>query len=406
MIAVREEKSLLAFDAAFPGRDQFLCAEEMSGTFSKILKTNVESCEIVRIKYRPQTSLRAAFRVKSKGKESIFTARIFPDDRAKEIYETSENKKAIFHDERLKTVFWKFPFDRKIKRLEAIFKSKHNSRLVAYAPEKCATFCYSNAKNEPFAYAKIFADADEGERIFSVYKNLPRTENSLFPNAVYYSPEQRTLVVEAVRGVCFADLQNEEPEKSFRLFGAAVAHLHKIRPLENLKEFSRHQPHKIAETLENTDRVLPDHFEQAKNLAERLNQTFNFEAEEKITLHGDVHPKNALLSDGENLTLIDLDQMSVGNAASDIGSFLAGLFYKEITGEISAVERKNRTENFLKGYQKMRDLPDKRTLNWHTATAFFTERCSRSINRFRVEGLKNFGALLSCAEEVLAGKTF
>lgn len=403
MIAVREDKSLLAFDAAFPRRDLVLHAEAMRGNFSEMLKTRVERCEIVRVKYRPQTSLRVLYRVETAAENSLFTARVFTGTHsAAEVYASGE---AAFYSENLKTVFWKFPFDRKIKQLVKIAERSDGCELVAYAPEKCATFRYSNVVNEPFAYAKIFADAAEAERIFSVYKNLPKTEAELFPNAVCYSPKNQTLLVEAVKGARLADSDEKDLPDAFQIFGAAVARFHKLEPAENLTKFSRHQPKKISETLEIIKQILPAHFRQAENLARNLSAKLAFENEAKVTLHGDVHAKNAIMRGDGKLVLIDLDQTSVGSAASDIGSFLGGLFYKEITGEISADTRKILAENFLAGYEKIRELPSEKSLNRHTATAIFTERCGRAISRVRVEGLQNFAAILAAGEKILEGGT-
>jgi thiamine kinase-like enzyme len=405
MIAVRKDKSLLAFDAVFPQRDSVLCSNTMRENFSKLLKKRIDSCEIVRVKYRPQTSLRVLYNVKIADENSLFTARVFAENRSREVFQNTGNKAAILHSEKLKTVFWKFPFDRQIKNLSSICENNSRHELVAYAPEKCATFRYLNDENEPFAYAKIFADPNEGERIFSVYKQLAKGADELFPNAVCYSNKDRMLLVEAISGARLADVENKNPSNSFQLFGAAVARFHNLKSPEDLKEFTRHKPEKITETLEIIKFALPAHFAQAANLARKLTRNFEFEPAEKVTLHGDVHSKNAIIQAGAKLTLIDLDQASFGNAASDIGSFLGGLFYKEITGEISAADRKNRTEKFLGGYGKARSLPSAKSVQWHTAAAIFTERGGRTINRFRAEGLKNFGAILVCGRQILEGET-
>lgn len=402
--AVSENKSLLAFDAVFPRRDEVLCGDAMRENFARLLKSPVERCEIARVKYRPQKSLRVLFRVKTGDETSLLTARMFSGTRGGEVSEISKAGQQVFHDEKLKTVFWKFPFDRKISELEKIVgETNCRKEIVAYAPEKCATFRYFNRQNEPFAYAKIFADGAEAERIYSIYKDLPRAIEDLFPRAACFSPKNKTLLVEAVKGARLADLEAKNLSSAFYLFGAALARFHELKPSENLKEFSRHKPDKIFATLEIIKLALPGNFTKAEKLARNLTRNNEFNGEETVTLHGDVHAKNAILQPDGKLVLIDLDQVSIGNAASDIGSFLAGLFYKETTGEILAETRKTNIENFLAGYETVRALPNRKSLNWHTAAAIFTERCGRAISRFRKEGLENFARLLDLSDEILQG---
>lgn len=401
--AVAENKSLLAFDAVFPQRDEILNTDAMQGNFEKILKKQIESCEIMRVKYRPEISLRAIYKLDFGSESSIFSARIFSAENFGDALEKTKNQTNIFHDENLKTVFWKFPSDRKIKNLEKIVAEGKNE-LVAYAPEKCATFRYFNAKNEIFAYAKIFADESEGKRTFSIYQNLQSQNAELFPKAICYSAKKQTLFVEAVEGVRVADLDEKDLPSAFELFGESIARFHNLEPTGKLENFTRHDQEKIASTLEIVKKSRPENFEQIKDLAQKLAENFDCENAPKVTLHGDVHAKNAILQANGKLKLIDLDQASVGCAASDIGSFLSGLFYKECIGEISGKKRRILAENFLAGYEKIRALPDEKSLKIYTAKAILTERCGRAINRFRVEGLKNFAAILAVSEKIINGE--
>src|SRR4029078_8477172 len=76
----------------------------------------------------------------------------------------------------------------------------------------------------------------------------------------------------------------------------------------------------------------------------------------QVALHGDCHPRNALLA-GDSIALIDLDQAGAGVAAADVGSLIARLIADGDTGTMRSA--------FLSGYQAVRPLPPAGSLRWH-----------------------------------------
>ncbi len=140
---------------------------------------------------------------------------------------------------------------------------------------------------------------------------------------------------------------------------------------------------------------------QAGKLCERL-AAFSHRKESAVSLQGDVHAKNAIWHEGD-LTLIDLDQVSIGEPGFDIGSFLAGLHYRECVGRLTVRLRKEISERFLAGYEDVRPLPPERSLRRHTAAALLAERGLRAISRVRVEGLENLSGILARSENILRG---
>ncbi|MEZ5425070.1 MAG: aminoglycoside phosphotransferase family protein [Pyrinomonadaceae bacterium] len=409
-----ETEGFFAFDPAFPRRDDGLSVEAMGRSFGSALRTGIESCQLIRVKYRPETSLRALYRVETGDESHLLTARFFSGEGSARIYEELKTRTGVFHDQDLGAIFWKFPADRKIIHLNKIsvgprkdLKGSGNlsagGELVAYAPEKCATFRISNRAGEAITYAKIFADKKDSERIFSIYRDLPAGKGELFPQAVCYSPACQTLLIEAVRGKRLADLEEARLSGAFRKFGALIANFHQQKRPAGLPEFFRHKPEKISRTLKMIGKTMPSHFSRAEKLARKLNRLPEIKGQEDVVLHGDVHPKNAICREDGRLILIDLDQVGFGPPAADIGSFLAGLFYKELIGDITLERRKDLFGGFLAGYETVRPLPVEKAICRHTAAAIFTERCGRAINRYRVEGLQKFASLLDLGERVLEG---
>src|SRR5690349_3668638 len=152
--------SLMA-DRALPQRDLLLDPEFMTGLFSRELGVNgpivVDGCEHLRTTYRAGESLRVAYRVSALGQSCIVAGRVFPQGGSRKCFEREEPKVAdcgplrpVFHHAETESIFWTFPNDRKIAKLHRLVDIPQElaelftpqwtkSRVVAYAPEKCAT---------------------------------------------------------------------------------------------------------------------------------------------------------------------------------------------------------------------------------------------------------------------------
>jgi Ser/Thr protein kinase RdoA (MazF antagonist) len=183
--------------------------------------------------------------------------------------------------------------------------------------------------------------------------------------------------------------------------GAALAALHKLPPPDSLPLFKRLE----ADRLERAARVIevarPDLSMLVRRLAGRLCSRPGDAGDlrQPVCLHGDVHPKNALLR-GDSLTLIDLDLSGAGTAAADLGSLLAALSYKRLVGLLSPDAGRELADAFLAGYAAMRALPSDTSLRWHTAAALLAERALRAISRIRPEGLQHLEEILVEAERL------
>lgn len=421
MIATAIAKPLLASDASLPHRDTLL-NEDLMGTLllERVLglkPASANRCRIQRVKYRFGKSIRVLFDVRFGNETVKVAARTFDAARSSEM-QAAKKAKVIgtakspcdFFDPELNTAFWVFPNDRKLSNLGVLTDIPNNlarvparvwkrSRLAAYAPEKCATAQCLDDSGETIAYAKVFA-GDEGRRIYDLYKNLNSEEISL-PQALAYSEVQRTLLLQAIPGERLADLNSDDSGDVYRKFGVAVASLHRTRPSAELRPFERLSSVELPFAYQTIARAIPKDALQAARILEGLT-AFSYQPGPDVCLHGDLHAKNAIWNDGE-LTLIDLDQVSVGEAAMDIGSFLSGLHYKECTGQLTAKSRLRISKEFCNGYASIRPLPPERGLRRHTAAALFVERALRAVTRYRVEGLENMGRILTAAESILSG---
>lgn len=390
-MCVAAKKNLLEFDAELPNRDELLDANLMKNRLSEILGFEAKNCEIVRAKYKVNSSLRVLYSFEADSLRKYVSARIYAGSQAR-------------------TDYFVFPNDRKIRNLNILNSPPKwlsgcwkYSNVVAYAPEKCVTVECLDEAEKVFAYAKIYTEREftTGEKVFQFLTE--QSAKSLFPKVVGFDEKSKILMLKNVGGNRLANLDKSQSKKAFSSLGKAIGELHEVKTKADLPNFSRLLPDRIKKAVKTISEARPDCQKQTENLIEKLLENYDFANEEKVVLHGDVHPKNGILSEDGTLTLIDFDQLSYGNPAAEIGSFLAGLHYREIIGLDTEKERCQLSETFLQGYAEIRNLPSKESLNWHTATALLTERALRSISRIRLEGLRNFSQILAVSEQVLAG---
>lgn len=416
----------MAPDPRLPQRDllldEALVARRLSASLGLAGRLDVSACERVRTKYRVGESLRVLHRVRVAGHDYTVAARAFAAGESRRAYERAARSavecaplRAVLHDAELDAVFWTFPNDRRLSglgllrdvppELARLFAPEWTrSRLVAYAPEKCATAQCLDEHSRVVAYAKVYA-GDEGRQVYETYRALGRQLEDesaalMLPRAFAYDDARRTLLLEPVEGSRIADLAPEERPRGYFQLGAALAALHSLRVPEAMPEFKRLSVGRVRQAALVIGTARPDVRREASKLAEELTRLYETPAEPRVCLHGDVHPKNAVTRDGL-FTLIDLDQCAAGHPAADVGSLLASLTYDDVADDAASPSAHALGESFLSGYASARALPTPASIRWHTAAALLAERSLRAVNRVRPEGLARLRELLGAASEVL-----
>jgi aminoglycoside phosphotransferase len=420
----------LARDPVLPQRDLLLDEREVANRLSDLLSAGgpitIGHCKKQRIKYRIGESLRVLYHIDVDGRNHVVAARTSATNNCESNSERrvinsllESGLRSAVHDSELQIDFWLYPNDRKINGLEAFHRIPPSlskigaadwisSELVAYSPEKCATARCLDGNGAVIGYAKIYA-GDEGQRIFQTYSALSANlaGNTCVPRiarALAYSKAHRLLLLEAVPGKRVADLKGADLLCGFHSLGSMLALLHHCSPPEDVPRFKRLDVENLQKAAKLISQARPDVTELAFRLSFELCSQLPLD-DDVVCLHGDVHPKNGIVRNGE-VTLIDLDQAAVGLPAADIGSLLAACRYCWCVGAISKSDEDAMVESFLGGYQSVRRLPDAESLRWHVAAALLGERALRSVNRIRPEGLLHLQALLSNAGEILHSKAY
>lgn len=393
----------LAYDPALPQRDSLLDPAETGVRLGRLFGIEIAGCELLRVKYRVGESLRAMFRIEAAERSWLVAARVFTDGSSTVAYEQAAPTAVatpplpgVALDATLDTVFWTFPNDRKLAALphvvagdgvlaELLGPGTIETTLAAYAPEKAATLRCTDRDGSAIAYAKLYAD-ESGARSLLVHKSLtasldPTDRRLRLPRVLAYAAQQRLLLVEPIGGQRADAVSSSEQATVFRRLGAGLARLHGLPAPDGLR-FARLDLHRVHTAAELVARARPDLAVRVGRLADKLAAATPEPAREAC-LHGDVHLKNALLNKGR-IAFIDLDQVSRGPAAAELGSLLALLRCARVTSTLSPSLERAGVESLLAGYEEVAELPSPDDLRWYAAAALLAERCLRAVNRVRL----------------------
>jgi hypothetical protein len=400
----------LAADPLLPLRDQLLEKETVCLRLTSLFGVHtVGPCEIRRVKYRIGEGLKVLYEVNVHGTKEFVFARMPARHRLDQanLPKRSLQPGDSTFDPGLSTFFHRFPNDRKITDLRAFCRPASpiarslvepwaRSEVVAYAPEKSVTTrCYDGG-DRIVGYAKMYSEHD-ATTLSQTYRHFAGAAPVV--KLLHHLPQYRMLFLAAATGVQLSTLSGREQTKGLESLGEGLGQFHRTESPVTLKRFTRHDLDRLFECARVVALARPDVSVDVTRLATDLYNTKR-NSQSLVSLHGDVHPKNALMA-ADSVTLIDLDQSSFGPAASDLGSFLAWLKYQQIIGLITAARASVLRDSFLQGYSRITRLPDDPSLRWHTAAALLSERVLRSVNRIRTDGLFHLSQLINCALEVL-----
>jgi aminoglycoside phosphotransferase (APT) family kinase protein len=393
----------LAPDPALPARDLLLDEAAAGGHLGRLLGRDPGGCTLVRVKYRIGESLRATYRL---GGGELHTVRAFRPGESAAAYRKAAGA-GVRHDPELDAVWWRFPADRRLRGLAEVLSPAADlaalapgwagSELVEYSPERAATFRAVDAAGAAVGYAKAYAPgtvdvverADRYARVAAVLA----AGGIASPLPLGRSADRTVLVLQPMLGVEWGQLAGPALAAAMGRLGAAIATLHAAgRPVAaGLPRFGRLAVRRVVHSAHLVAAARPDVSAAAARLADRL-AGGPPAGGPTVPLHGDCHPKNALLA-GDSIALIDLDQAGAGPAAADLGSLIGRLHADGDTGPLRTA--------FLAGYQAVRALPPEGSLRWHTAAALVAERAVRAVNRVHLPTLDRLPDLLGAAEDVL-----
>jgi hypothetical protein len=187
--------------------------------------------------------------------------------------------------------------------------------------------------------------------------------------------------------------------------GVAIARLHQTsiggRKGPDASTSSTRRTHAIA----HLSRAFPPLSARLARIANRLNAQAP-ETGILATLHGDLHLGNLFLQPTGEIGLIDFDTLSVGDPRLDLASLTGYLLYRALVTGRPLTEAFPLISLLLQGY--CREAVDPGILGnpdpfrWYLAEALLSERMTRILTRYKLEGFPLLDALVELIEDCLA----
>lgn len=443
-------------DAALPQLVDVLNRSKMKRLFQDEFfsegRLRIEDCSIERVKYKPGKNCLVCYRLEIRNRmtQQVFTqrfsTRVFEKGGAISRFEKAQLQtgvmpvlgRGVIHIPSLDMVIWVFPNDRKLLGLPKITDSIYlkekllpkligtalgpgwiiselSNAVVHYVPEHTCTVrvslrlenSESNRTKAMTLYGKTYYN-EEGREAHRMMAQLwdaeiRRTEQFRMAEPLGYDPETKSLWQIGLPGCTLLDQEMTDPRFSALLEGAAasVSALHRsglsCSRSVDLKDW--------VVKLEEMRRVLPTAWPSCREmlapLVDRLVlQSKQLKTHPAVTLHGDLHFKNFLVDD-EKVSLIDLDNLCHGAPLQDIGSFLAGLFYRGILTQ-APIERIEKIGGlFVRHYEKRVPWSVSRSeLGWHMAAALINERAFRCLTRLKPGRREILDRLIRLADRI------
>ena len=132
--------------------------------------------------------------------------------------------------------------------------------------------------------------------------------------------------------------------------GRALAELHRQSPGVDLQRWDPANEVRRLEALSATlGALVPERARLAREIFERLKSRLDGAARSAVLVHGDFHSKQVLVADS-GIRFLDPDELSVGPAGLDIGTFLAHLQRDALRGYLFPGTAESLSAAFLDGY--------------------------------------------------------
>ncbi|WP_026604505.1 aminoglycoside phosphotransferase family protein [Methylomonas sp. 11b] len=400
------------------------------------IKTGHVECGIGEKRHKPGKSLVIGYRLDSRlglnTQSRYVTGCLCPPDSASREFELERSKRpdlaaralTVLHEPAM--LVWAFPYDRKLIHLPALLDEAFiqtwlgahdlagyervqavESEVLHYLAERSCMIRYRVAlvgsDDHRLLYAKNYAD-DSGRDVFAVMRQLC----SQFPwgaKALAYDAETRTLWQSPVPGttLCWADLQAAEGRALSGRIGQCVAAFHACE-IDTSKRFSQSD---VSEGLLATVRLAEQSRLETAKLIERLvdgllAQAPNLPESALTTIHHDLKLNNFLVN-GDNLGLIDMDCVCLGDPIVDLASLIAN-FYLHGLREGDAIEQVHLLVNQLVSTYRTHSVLaiSLSALRWQVAAALIHEVTRRSLRQMDELRIAHIESYLGLAASYLA----
>jgi hypothetical protein len=421
---------------------------------------HVRACHIERVRYKPGRNCLICYRLHIEDlarqaiSEQLLSARLYEVGGSHSRFARAQREtlspslfgRPLIHIPGLDMVVWAFPNDRKLKGLSRLTDTVYLRTvllpplvachvgphwgigtvahdLVHYNPEHTCMLRVqlqlehnqTGEQRSLVLYGKAY-EGDEGVETYRLMRQLWQRVGAcdLQPGChlrvaqlLGYQPELKVLWQRGLPGQTLLAL--EQARQDFLTWlergAAAVATLHQTHLPCSRSSPTSAWVAKLEEMREWLPVVRPSCRTALEPLVDRLLAQAACLGEQPLaTLHGDLHLQN-FFRDGDQVALIDLDNVYLGSPWQDVGSFIAGLLYRGLLAETPGPLLRDMIAAFSRSYQ--RNVPWRIApwaLNWFVAAALINERAFRCVTRLKDGRLDLVDELVALAAQISEAK--
>ncbi len=381
-------------DPSLPGVELLFDGDAIGDLLTRKLQahgdTTIVACRPSYVRYKPGTSCLVAYdlTIRHDGIDTAHRAHIktFADDRGRrrmanrKLEKLVERSTAEYGDPgvdwvtylpELHGMFSIFPVDYDLRSLvkvatpDSAEKSLRRSidapkirlvdplELIRYKPGRKALFRYAlDGCDHRAAYGKIHTD-DRTGRITQATATL-RDAGLVTPAVLGTLADLNFIVHEEAPGTQLAAMRDDP---RYGDLSAAIAEplalLHRVDvtglPVHRLAD----EADRVAETATLLGVILPGQRERLEKISRSIASRLAEVEEVLATNHGDFYDDQALI-DGDNIAIIDLDEIRIAHPLLDIGNMLAHLGTGEARGKVPPAARQAFTEA-MRAHRPMSD---------------------------------------------------
>jgi len=334
----------------------------------------------------------------------------------------------------LSMLLWGFPNDPKLEGIERIGDPKEflallqtlpaaqrfaatssEGSVIKYVPGKrlvMKRIVRDDAGNQAVLYSKTFGH-ERGEAIYQVMRHLfecstNEPEALTTPEPLGWLADVRTLVQCELPGWSAVETLQEGGWQRFMAeVGTGLAHIHQSGAT-GLEDWTSRQEY---DNLINASQLLVDHDPQLGDSVRDLQQLAasrrsQLPEPQAVPIHT-AFRFTQLLADANRLALVDFDGFRQGDAACDVGSFLAHLHYLAVKKEISAEQSQEAATVFLEAYRSTAPSPiDEAAVAWYTAVILVAKHAQKMVKRLKEDGDQKIRTLLHyCLQMLQQGRS-
>jgi aminoglycoside phosphotransferase (APT) family kinase protein len=371
-----DDAAVAAREQALPGLALLLDEEAFAAALRERLPdAGVTSVSEFYARYKPGRSCVVAYRVKVGDAEVDAYARAMPRTAFERIADTRQPAPVagslgagglLLEDVAVSVTV--FPNDHGIETLALLGEPDTRSQLLAdvlpdrpalwgahaarlrYWPERRFVARLETEDGESAAL-KLYAERSYRAAGHNAFAFVPRGELRL-AECLGRSDRHRAVAFEWLPGRTLDQIMIEPgfDDSTLATVGAAVAEIHAQQP----PGLTRRSPGAESKFLHTRARwvgsVRPDLAERARILAEHIDSALQGRTATECSIHGDFTPRQVLVT-SDGVSIIDLDDATLGEPAEDLGVFISRLELLAVSGKLTPARAQAFVSTLLDGYE-------------------------------------------------------